>query len=49
MFLLLDEMRIQEGLEWDKHIDDLIGYVNLSNGELNSTALKKQDKAASTF
>ena len=47
VFLLLDEMRIQEGLEWHKHADDLIMYVNLGNGVLSATALKKPDQVVS--
>ena len=39
-------MRIQGSLEWDKHTDDLIGYMKSGNGELNSTASKKPYKAA---
>ena len=40
-------MTIQEGLEWDKHADNLIGYVNLGNGELTATALKKPGQVVS--
>ena len=29
--LLMDEMKIQEDLVWDKHTGDLIGYVNLGD------------------
>lgn len=45
--LLLDEMKIQEDLVWDKHTGDLIGYVDLGNTELNYAALKKTDEVAS--
>ena len=33
--ILMDEMKIQEDLVWDKHTGDLIGYVDLGNTELN--------------
>ena len=29
--LLMDEMKLQEDLVWDKHTGDLIGYVNLGD------------------
>ena len=45
--LLLNEMKIQEDLVWDKHTGDLIGYVDLGNTELNYAALKKTDEFAS--
>ena len=44
---LLDEMKIQEDLVWDKHTGDLIGYVDLGNTELNYAALKNPDEFAS--
>ena len=47
VILLLDEMKIQEDLVWDKHTGDLIGYVDLGNTELNYAALKKTDEFAS--
>jgi len=34
--LLLDEMKIQENLVWDKHTGELIGYVDLGDLALNS-------------
>ena len=39
--LLLDEMKIQENLVWDKHTGELIGYVDLGDTELNYASLKK--------
>ncbi len=45
--LLLDEIKIQEDLVWDKHTGDLIGYVDLGNTELYYAALKKTDEIAS--
>ena len=32
---------------WDKHIGDLIGYVDLGNTELNYATLKKSEEVAS--
>ena len=45
--ILMDEMKIQEDLVWDKHTGDLIGYVDLGNTELNCATLKKSDEVAS--
>ena len=45
--LLMDEMKIQEDLVWNKHIGDLIGYVDLRDVDLNYAALKKSDQIAS--
>ena len=47
IILLLDEMKIQEDLVWDKHTGDLIGHVDLGNTELNYAALKNPDEFAS--
>ena len=33
--MLMDEMKIQENLVWDKHTGDLIGYVDFGDAELN--------------
>ena len=33
--ILFDEMKIQEDLVWDKHIGELIGFVDLGDMELN--------------
>ena len=45
--LLMDEMKIQENLVWDKHTGELIGYVNLGDIELNYATLQKTDDIAS--
>ena len=45
--LLLDEMKIQENLVWDKHTNELIGFVDLGGPELNYATLKKSDEIAS--
>ena len=37
--LLMDEMKIQEDLVWDKHTGDVIGYVNLGDSQLNYATL----------
>ena len=34
VILLLDEMKIQEDLVWDKNTGELIGYVDLGDPEL---------------
>ena len=43
----MDEMKIQENLVWDKHTNDLIGFVDLGDTELNYATLKKSDELAS--
>ena len=44
--LLMDEMKIQENLVWDKHTGDLIGFVDLGDTELNYATLQKSDEIA---
>ena len=44
--ILIDEMKIQEDLVWDKHTGDLIGYVDLGDTELNYAKLKKSEEVA---
>ncbi|XP_057290402.1 uncharacterized protein LOC130613092 [Hydractinia symbiolongicarpus] len=44
---LMDEMKIQESLVWDKHNGDLIGFVDLGDIDLNYVALEKVDEIAS--
>ena len=41
VILLFDEMKVQEDLVWDKHSNELIGYVDT---DLNYTTLNKVDK-----
>ena len=45
--LLMDEMKIQEDLVWDKHTGELIGYVDLGDLDFSYAALKKPDKVTS--
>ena len=45
--LLMDEMKIQENLVWDKHTGDLIGFVDLGDTELNYATLQNTDQIAS--
>ena len=45
--ILMDEMKIQEDLVWDKHTGDLIGYMDLGNTELNCATLKKSGEVTS--
>ena len=44
--ILIDEMKIQEDLVWDKHTVDLIGYVDLGDTQLNYATLKKSEEVA---
>ena len=45
--LLMDEMKIQENLVWDKHTGELIGYVDLGDIHTNYATLSKVDQIAS--
>ena len=44
--ILMDEMKIQSNLVWDKHTGELIEYVNLGDTELNYATLEKTDNIA---
>lgn len=44
--LLLDEMKIQENLVWDKHTGELIGYVDLGDQQLNRATLENVQSVA---
>ena len=44
--LLMDEMKIQEKLVWDKHSDKLIGYIDLRDVNLNHATLSKIEEIA---
>ena len=44
--ILMDEMKIQSNLVWDKHIGERIGYVDLGDTELNYATLEKSDNIA---
>ena len=44
--VLMDEMKIQENLVWDKHTGDLIGYVDFGDAELNYATLQKSTNIA---
>lgn len=46
VILTFDEMKIQDGLVWDKHGSDLIGYVDLGDEELNFATLKDVEDIA---
>ena len=39
--MLMDEMKIQENIVWDKHTGDLIGCVDFGDAELNYETLQK--------
>ena len=45
--ILIDEMKVQEDLVWDKHTGDLIGYIDLGDKELNCATLKNSEDIAS--
>ena len=45
--MLIDEMKVQEDLVWDKHTGDLIGYVDLGDKEINCASLKNCESVAS--
>ena len=47
VILLLDEMKIQEDLVWDKNTGELIGYVDLGDPELTYTTMKNAGTIAS--
>ena len=40
VMLLLDEMKIKEGIVYNKHAGDMVGFVNL--GEINNAILHIQ-------
>ena len=44
--LVVDEMKVQEDLVWDKHTGDLIGYVDLGYKEVNWATLKDSQQIA---
>ena len=44
--MLMDEMKIQENLVWDKHTGNLIGYVDFGDAELNYATLQKSTDIA---
>ena len=44
--ILMDEMKIQSNLVWDKHTGELIGYVDSGDTELNYTTMEKTDNIA---
>ena len=44
--MLMDEMKIQENLVWDKRTGDLIGYVDFGDAELNYATLQKSTDIA---
>ena len=44
--LSFDEMKIQQDLVWNKHTGELIGFVDLGDGDLNLAVLKNVDDLA---
>ena len=47
IILLMDEMKAQENLIWDKHTGNLIGFVDLGGPDRNYATLQKLDEVAS--
>ena len=47
VIILMDEMKVQENLIWDKHSGDILGYVDLGDSELNCATLNDHDSVAS--
>lgn len=45
--ILMDEMKVQEDLVWDRNSGELVGFVDLGNLEINYATLKKADSLAS--
>jgi hypothetical protein len=35
MIMIMDEMKIQENLVWDKHTGELIGFIDLGDIDVN--------------
>ena len=44
--ILIDEMKIQEDLIWDKYSGELIGFVDLDDGDVNAATLDKPNELA---
>ena len=47
MIILMDEMKIQENLVWNKHTGELIGYIDLGDADINYATLQNSEKLAS--
>ena len=47
--LCFDEMKVQEDLVWDKHTNELIGFVDLGDTDVNYATLIKSDDLASSI
>ena len=44
-----NETKVQKDLVWDKHTNELIGFVDLGNTEVNYATLVKSDDLASSI
>ncbi|XP_066926583.1 uncharacterized protein [Clytia hemisphaerica] len=44
--ILIDEMKIQEDLVWNKHTGELIGFIDLGDENLNESLLQDKTKLA---
>ena len=47
VILLMDEMKIQENLVWNKHTGELVGFIDLGDTDVNFATLKDREKLAS--
>lgn len=44
--IIIDEMKVQEDLVWDKNSGELIGFIDLGDEEINQSILKDDKKLA---
>lgn len=44
--IIIDEMKVQEDLVWDKNTGELVGFIDLGNEEINQSVLKENKKLA---
>lgn len=47
--LCFDEMKMQEDLVWDKHTNELIGFGEVGNTDVNYATLVNSDDLASSI
>ena len=45
--VLIDEMKVQEDLVWNKNTRELIGFLNLGDENINESLLESKQKLAS--
>ena len=44
--ILIDEMKIQEDLVWNKHTGELIGFVDFGDDQINEALIEDREKLA---